>query len=156
MINKEQILKFSWDVNDLLSQYVVIHDDIFKTSIRHVIPIPGIFKAIDFESRLTKVKNIISELKKCDSEIGFLIENTNEQEREYFDLLSKYVSALIETVSYLKIVVGTLYAKSQKFADSNYDWKNYKSDLARYKQSVRNYLVIGEQLNEFFEKIKYG
>ena len=154
MTNKEQIIELSWNVNDLLSQYVAIHDDIFKTSIRHAIPIPGIFKAIDFGAHLGKVENIIPELENCDSKIKLVVENLSGQEREYLDLLSQYVGALIETVNRLKIVVSALYAKSQSFVNSNYDWKNYKSDLAKYEQSVQDYLVIGGRLNELFEKVK--
>ncbi len=154
MTNKEQIIELSWNTNDLLSQYVAIHDDIFKTSIRHAIPIPGIFKVIDFGAHLGKVENIIPELENCDSKIKSLAENVSDQEREYLDLLSQYVGALIETVSCLKVVVGALYAKSQSFTNSNYDWKNYKSDLAKYEQSVKDYMVIGGRLNELFEKVK--
>ena len=154
MTNKEQIIELSWNANDLLSQYVAIHDDIFKTSIRHTIPIPGIFKAIDFGAHLRKIENIIPELENCDSKIKLVVENLSGQEREYLDLLSQYVGALIETVSHLKIVVSALYAKSQSFVNSNYDWKNYKSDLAKYEQSVQDYLVIGGRLNELFEKVK--
>lgn len=139
MTNKEQITELSWNVNDLLSQYVAIHDDIFKTSIRHAIPIPGIFKAIDFGTHLGKVKNIIPELENCDNKIKSLAENISGQEREYLDLLSRYVSSLIETVSRLKVVVSALYDKSQSFVNSSYDWKNYKSDLAKYEQSVQDY-----------------
>ena len=154
MANKEQIVELSWNVNDLLSQYVAIHDDIFKTSIRHAIPIPGIFKAIDFGAHLEKVKNIIPELENCDNKIKALIESTSDQEREYLDLLSRYVGALFETVSRLKIVVGALYDKSQSFVNSSYDWQNYKSDLAKYEQSVQGYMAIGGRLNELFERVK--
>ena len=154
MANKEQIVELSWNVNDLLSQYVAIHDDIFKTSIRHAIPIPGIFKAIDFGAHLGKIENIIPELENCDNKIKSVVENVDGQEREYLDLLSKYTNALIETASRLKIVVGALYAKSQSFVNSNYDWKNYKSDLAKYEQSVQDYMAIGGRLNELFEKVK--
>ncbi|MDZ4722366.1 MAG: hypothetical protein SGI97_00420 [candidate division Zixibacteria bacterium] len=154
MKNKGQIVEFSWNVNDLLSQYVAIHDNVFKASIRHVIPIPGIFKAIDFGAHLGKVENIIFELENSDNKIKSFAENVSGQEREYLDLLFQYVDALVETVSRLKIVLGALYAKSQSFANSNYDWKNYKSDLAKYEQSVQDYMAIGGHLNELFEKIK--
>ena len=154
MSNKEQIIGLSWNINDLLSQYVAIHDDIFKTSIRHAIPIPGIFKAIDFGAHLKKIEKIIPELENCDNRIKSVTENVSGQEREYLDLLSKYTNALIETASLLKVVVSALYDKSQSFVNSNYDWKNYKSDLAKYEQSVQNYMVIGGRLNELFEKVK--
>lgn len=154
MTNKEQIIELSWNTNDILSQYVAIHDDIFKTSIRHAIPIPWIFKAIDFGAHLGKIENIVPELENCDSKIKLFAENVSGQEREYLDLLSQYVSALIEAVSRLKIVVSALYAKSQSFVNSNYDWKNYKSDLAKYERSVQDYMAIGGRLNELFEKVK--
>lgn len=154
MSNKEQITELSWNVNDLLSQYVTIHDNVFRISIRHAIPIPGIFKAIDFGAHLGKIENIIPELENCYSKIKSLTEKINDQEREYLDLLSQYVDALIETISRLKVVVGALYAKSQSFINSNYDWKNYKSDLAKYEQSVQNYMAIGGRLNKLFEKVK--
>lgn len=154
MPNKEQIIELSWNVNDLLSRYVAIHDDIFKTSIRHAIPIPGIFKPIDFDAHLKNIVNIIPELENCDNKIKFIADNANGQEREYLDLLSKYTNALIVTASCLKVVVGALYDKSQSFANSNYDWKNYKGDLAKYEQSVQNYMAIGGRLNELFEKVK--
>ncbi len=154
MTNKEQITELSWNVNDLLSQYVAIHDDVFKTSIRHAIPIPGIFKPIDFGAHLGKIENIIPQLVNCDNKIKSFAENLNGQEREYIDLLSKYSDALIETVNHLRIVVGALYDKSQGFVNSNYDWKNYKSDLAKYEQSVQDYMAIGGRLNELFEKVK--
>lgn len=153
-MDKERIIKLSWDVNDLLSQYVAIHDDVFKTSIRHIIPIPGIFKAIDFGVHLARVENIIPELENCDNKIKALAGNFEGQEREYLDLLSRYANALIETVSRLKIVLGALYAKSQSFVNSNYEWKNYKDDLANYEKSVQGYLVVGGRLNELFEKVK--
>lgn len=154
MTNKEKILELSWNTNDLLSQYVAIHDDVFKTSIRHIIPIPGIFKAIDFGEHLKKIENIIPELENCDKEIKSLVGDLTSDEREHLDLLSKYVGALIETVSRFKIVLGALYAKSQSFANSNYDWKNYKNDLAKYEEAVQNYMAFGGKLNDSFQKIK--
>ena len=155
MTNKEEIIELSWNVNDLLSQYVAIHDEVFKTSIRHAIPIPGIFKKIDFGVHLGKVENIIPELKNCDNKIKSLVKNESDKEKEYLDILSQYTGALIETVSRLKVVVGALYAKSQSFANSNYDWKNYKNDLAKYEQSVKDYMTIGGNLNELFDKFKH-
>ena len=154
MNSKEKIVELSWNVNNLLSQYIAIHDDVFETSIRNIIPIPGIFKVIDFGAYIQKTENIIPELENCDSKIKSLADNFSGEEREYLDLLSKYVGALIETVSRLKVVLDALYAKSQSFINSNYDWSNYKIDLAKYEQSVQNYLIVGGRLNELFQKIK--
>lgn len=152
MGNKEDVTKLSWEVNGLLSQYVVIHDDVFKTSIHHIIPIPGIFKAIDFSAHFAKMESILTELDNSSYRIKSLSESLSDQDHVYLNLLSEYVCALIVTVSLLKVVVGALHAKSQSFINSNYDWKNYNGDLAQYERSVQDYLLIGGRLNEMFEK----
>lgn len=153
MSKSGQIVEFSLSVNDLLSQYIEIHDDIFKTSIRRIIPIPGIFKAIDFEGHLTKSEHIGLVLANRQAEILSLIIRSEGLEREYLDLLNTYVEKLIETVGHLKVVLRALYAKSRSFKDSNYDWSNYKEDLARYEQSVDDYLAIGGILNDSFQRL---
>lgn len=44
----DDLIRKSFDVRDILTQYTKIHNDIFKSSLRRIIPIPGVFKAIDF------------------------------------------------------------------------------------------------------------
>ena len=100
------------------------------------------------------IENIIIELRNSDSKIMFLAKNGSNQELEYLDLFSKYVGALIQTGVRLKVVLGALYAKSQNFVNSNYNWKDYKSDLEKYEKSIQDYLTIGGNLNALFEKIR--
>ena len=40
-----------YQVYSILNRYIVIHDAIFKFSLRKAIPIPGVFKAIDYGLR---------------------------------------------------------------------------------------------------------
>ena len=42
------VIMLAANVNDILSRYILIHDQIIKFSIRKLIPIPGLFKAIPF------------------------------------------------------------------------------------------------------------
>ena len=42
------VITLAANVNDILSRYILIHDQIIKFSIRKLIPIPGLFKAIPF------------------------------------------------------------------------------------------------------------
>ena len=148
------LVDVSWKVHDLLSEYVRIHDKAFKTSIRHAMPIPGIFKAIDFGVLEQEAMALLPKFQNSKAEIDVLLPNYEGAEMQYLELLSEYAEALINTVNHLVVVLSALYAKSQGFVNSNYDWKNYKSDLAQYEKSVKNYQVIGRKLNEFFERIK--
>lgn len=154
MVEKAKIVDVSWRVNDLLSKYVGIHNKTFKTSIRHTIPIPGIFKAIDFGALEQEAVSLLPKFQNCKAEIDELLPNCGNTEKQYLKLLSSYMEALINTVNYFVVVLSALYAKSQSFVNSDYDWKNYKSDLAKYERSVQEYQVIGAKLNELFERIK--
>ena len=153
MSHSGQIIEISQNINSFLSQYIEIHDDIFKTSIRRIIPIPGIFKAIDFEGHLKKSESISNGFENCQTEIKSLLVSLGDSEQEYLNLLNDYAERLILTVSLLKVVLSALQAKSRSFKNSNYDWSNYKEDLARYEQSVSEYLEIGGDLNDMFQKL---
>lgn len=58
----QQITSLAYQVNDILSRYVVIHDAIFKSSIRKILPIPGLFKAIDYGSHYHELDDLHSDL----------------------------------------------------------------------------------------------
>jgi hypothetical protein len=151
MAIRSKIVEFSWLVHDLLSQYIEVHDDVFKFSMRHAIPIPGIFKPIDFNGHLIKAERIRWQLEEINDGIIGMGNDIEGLEGEYLKVLSKYIRDLIETIIKLKVVLGALYAKSQSFVNSSYNWDNYKNDLAAYEQSVSNYMAIGKELNELFQ-----
>ena len=154
MTSKDEIINISREINDLLSVYVAIHDDVFKFSIRHALPIPGIFKSIDFGSHIANIEIVASALKRHAQRISMLIARVDREEKDYLSLLLQYAFALIETGDRFETVLKALYAKSQSFVNSNYDWKNYKNDLAKYEEAVQNYMAFGGKLNDSFQKIK--
>jgi len=105
MNSKQQLMEMSLNVNNLLLQYVAIHNDVFKTSIRRIIPLPFIFNTIDFEGHHGKAENILSQLEEANASIGKILCEYDAVEREYLELLSQYVTALIETVKRLKTIL---------------------------------------------------
>ena len=57
-------------VDEILKSYIEVHNDIFKSSIRRVIPLPGFFQAINYENHYNvlnglgkKLQIIISDIK---------------------------------------------------------------------------------------------
>ena len=74
------------NVNDILSRYILIHDQIIKFSIRKLIPIPGLFKAIPFCTH--------------ENDLDALLHRTNNSQLvHYGELLSK-----MKTNSHILIV----------------------------------------------------
>jgi len=150
-MDNKQIIDVSIKINDLLLQYVATHDDIFKTSIRKIIPLPFIFKKIDYQACYRMADNILSQLVENDLLISKMYSICDESQKKYLELLSQYVRALINTVDLLKSLSSSLYAKSERLA--TYSWKQYKIELAQYESSVQEYSSFGKRLNELYNTI---
>ena len=150
-MDNKQIVEVSVKINNLLSQYVKTHDDIFKNSIRNVIPLLFIFKKIDFQVCYKNLEDISSKLKENDLLINKMSSDCDERQKKYLEVLSEYVKALIRAVELLKFISSSLYAKSEHL--TTYNWKQYKEELARYESAVQEYRSIGSRLNELYDKI---
>lgn len=150
---KNELKSIAVEVNGLLGKYITIHDAVFKFSWRKIIPLPFIFKAIDFNNLHNQAKQILSELETCNQRIDTLIENTTQKERRFARFLSEYCMALIETVSLLKEILYQLYLKGEN--SNKYSLSEYNKQCALYKDAVSNYTSMGSQLNELYQEL-YG
>ena len=153
-MTQDQIADISWRSHDLLLEYIAIHDKAFQRSIRHVIPIPGIFKAIDFGALEDQSSTLISKLQNCKTELESILPDYSGVEREYLKLFNTYTDAVINTVKKLNVILSGLYANSQGFLGPLItDRKNYRNDLAKYHESVSEYQRIGEEINMLSKKL---
>lgn len=150
---KNELKSIAVQVNELLSRYVMIHDAIFKFSWRKIIPLPFIFKAIDFNNLHSQAKQILSELETCNQRIDSLIEDATQKESRFAHFLSEYCMALIETVSLLKEILYQLHLKGE--SSNKYSLSEYNKQCDLYKNAVNNYTSMGSQLNELYQEL-YG
>lgn len=149
---KNNLQTISIKVNDLLTRYITIHDAIFKFSFRKIIPLPFIFKKIDFQSHHRETESILEQLNDCRGIIDKMVSSYSGSEREYLEVLSEYVIALVDTVNLLKIILEELYEKSQN--SKQYNYKQYKKDLVLYERAVQKYMNLGQKLNALYQKVK--
>ena len=129
------------EVHEVLTRYIQIHNDVFKSSIQRVIPIPGIFQSMDYgkhHSDLTELTN----------ELEALISGAVSDD-EFAGALREYAQALFQTISSLRDICGKLYEKSQGDLNS-YPKSQYEADLAKYHSYERTYQALGERLNQYF------
>jgi|GEM_PF-592005 len=122
-------------VNEILQEYVAIHDQIFKPSLRKFIHIPGIFKPIDFGTHFKDLDALSNELKEVTVSI--------EQEDQH-TVFQEYVTALLSTIEKLRFLCENLLAKSK---GNSYSVEEYNSDVASYQDLVAEYRAIGSKLN---------
>jgi hypothetical protein len=111
--------------------------------LRKAIPIPGLFKPIDYGQYFRELDSLSSELGKlaisASSKAG--IPSVFEQ----------YVTALLNTIQFLRDMCRRLYDKSQGDLQS-YTIGQYESDVTTYEGLVEKYRPLGSALNESIRK----
>ena len=136
-------------VNNLLTKYIQLHNRLFKFSIKKIIPIPFIFKPIDFNKFSYEINEVLDGLKWCYRErSNFPMSNQN---KELMIIMEKYIFTLILTLEQLLLVSENLRNKAN---GEVYDFKIYKQDVDRYNELVEKYRYLGKQLNMLWNKNK--
>jgi hypothetical protein len=146
VIIREKISDLSLDVNDFLRGYVYVHDYVFAGSIRHIIPIPFFFKAIDFAKALSAIELADLGLEKSVTTARQLIESSNVVQAEYLQLMIEYVVALRTTINLFRVILIGLDAKL--IDRGAYNWRTYRRDVAAYKESIAVYVSLGGPLKQ--------
>jgi hypothetical protein len=148
---KKELNLIAVKINSLLTQYVEVHDTVFKFSLRKIIPLPFIFKAIDFDNLRYRAEQIIVDLNTCNQHICDFIEK-GLSEKHFACFLSEYCQALINAVSLLKSILYQLYLKSQR--SSEYTWGKYDEQMKLYNKAVNMYTDMGNELNRLYAEFK--
>lgn len=148
MTNREELIELSNRVFLLLTQYVEIHDTVFKFSIRKALPIPFIFQPIDFGKLHENLTKISEEFKDCLKNIkkhNITLEKNSNPESAFAKQLAAYVIALQLTVQKLLEILKGLHINS--LGTTQYSKTAYKQDLEEYQELVNSYAKVGLVLN---------
>ena len=132
-----------YQVHAILERYIAIHDKIFKFSLRKAIPIPGLFKPIDYGQHFRELDTLVSAFKQL------VISTSNRAEVP--GVFQQYITALLKTMQFLRDMCKRLYDKSQNVLQS-YTMDQYKSDVTTYEELVEKYRLLGSTLNEYIQK----
>lgn len=142
------------NVNDILSRYIVIHNQIMKFSVRRILPIPGLFKAIPYCTHEHSLATLLGDLAAVDGRISELLTGLPESaqaEGEFVGVLAQYATALTDTISQLHDISAELCSKSR--GKGHYPYRRYRRDMDSYQESVEHYLRIGQQLNTLHRRM---
>ncbi len=125
-------------VNTILHEYAAIHDSIFKFSWRKALPIPGLFKPIDFGAHVKHLSRLASKLGAISSAL--------KADSEPLAGSREYAAALLKTVQALRDICGRFYEKSQGNPGA-YPMAEYNADLKAYEGLVNRCQELGVALN---------
>jgi hypothetical protein len=132
-----------FQVHAILERYIAIHDKIFKFSLRKAIPIPGLFKPIDYGQHFRELDTLVSALEQ--------LAISKSIKAKVPSVFQQYVTALLKTIQFLRDMCKRLYDKSQGDLQS-YIMDQYKSDVTTYEELVEKYRLLGSTLNEYIQK----
>lgn len=137
-------------VNDVITDYIRVHDDVFTVSARRIIPIPGVFEAIDFKSHVYRLRKHLQALASVDGEIETLLGQgvRDSKVRSFVLRLKDYNLALSRTLVYFEAISQNLYKKSRN--PTHYSWDTYNKDFDTYQESIDEYRRLGVALNEAY------
>lgn len=126
-----------YQVHVVLQQYLAIHNDIFKFSLRRVIPIPGIFQVIDYGLHCRDLDLLISSLGQ--------ISICPCSGAKFEIVFQQYVAALLQVMQSLRYLCGRLHDKGE-VKSSGYRYNEYNSDLKVYEDFVAKFSALRSTL----------
>lgn len=145
------VRKIGLNVHSVLSRYVSVHNEVYRFSFRKVLPIPGLFKAIDFRHLQSLLSGLIDELDACEQEIALVAENRSlaAAESACLPALRSFASALSATLDRLHYICRQLYERSQ--GSTAYTRRQFKADSQEYDALVQQYGAAAARLNPLFD-----
>ena len=150
---RDRAIELAITVNDILTSYIEVHNDVFKVSGRRIVPIPGYFEAINFKQHVETLENLCAKLGQIDQDITRWIGNgvKNPEARDFLIALRSYSKALSDAIKKFESISRQLYKKSQD--PDSYVWKSYSKDLEKYEKAIERYRLLGQSLNESYKRL---
>lgn len=149
---REQIKNLAYSVNDGLTIYITIHDKIFKEAATFKSFLKNIFgRAVPMSQLLQDAETVIPLWNGITEKIALFGRDANssmdEDERYYFEILSRYAQAVNETVVALVERQRLLNERSKGGHDNSVSWKVYQDAERTYQSAIQKYVAIGQELN---------
>ena len=153
MSQREHLRELALKVSQGLTAYIAVYNAIFEEAAT----VKSLFKNLsgsgvpmsklleDSEALVPLWDGISEELEDFKS-TDYLV--LSEDERGFFDVLSRYVEALHKTVIALVERQRLMNEGAKGGRNNPMTWSAYQEQETLYRQSVDEYMTIGEELNE--------
>lgn len=147
-VTRIQIDALAQMVSGLQDEFGRAVDEVFRFSLRRLIPIPGIYKPADFKSGIYVSEYVLFKLDDATGAIASMRAQCDEIESSYLDLLSEYVTKFGQSVQLFKEMLERL---DRKASDPAFDYpkSEYDGDLLVYEDAVRRHWSVGDRLTGF-------
>lgn len=149
---RAQIKNIAYLANDGLTAYITIHDKIFKEAATLRSFIKNIFgRAVPMSQLLRDGETLIPLWNGITEKIASFGRDANssldEDERYYFEILSRYAQTVNDTVVVLVERQRLLNERSKGGHDNPVNWNVYQVAERIYQSAIQKYMKIGQELN---------
>ena len=94
-ITRKELIALSWEVQDALNQSIVLHDRFSNPPWRSLVPIPGVYKPVDYASLDKGLSNIIESLSVVNNRVSeFRHGRLGRKEQDCLNAISSFIDAL--------------------------------------------------------------
>jgi hypothetical protein len=134
-------------VNDLLTQYVELHNNFLKSAGTF----SSLFKKVDFRKLAGDIYFLFEKFRDEKFKLDDLQkQNGNEKEKQFAKCLFLYTKSLTETVHLLFIMAHTLQEKAE---GNKLSFQEHMENDKKYKNSIQVYTKLGEELNNLYRTL---
>lgn len=152
MNQRDEIREIASAVNDGLTVYIATHDAIFREGSTLKSLLKNIFgRAVPMSTLLEESERLLplwhAIHKRIEDFRRSAYSSLSQEEKRYFDILSRYVEAVRETVAVLVDRQRLLNQGSISGPSNPLTREALQQKERIYRESVRQYMAIGEELN---------
>ncbi len=143
----EQLKNEALIVNDLLTEYICLHNLFLKSSGTFL----SLFKKVNFSLLSGDAYIVFGKLQAEKDKISKLKENISKNnEREFAECLFLYSKALTETANLLFLL---LHALKEKADGNSLSFNEHMENNKKYKKAIDVYVVYGKELNRLYASL---
>lgn len=145
------------DSNKFYTDYASIYNDCYKFSLRKIVPLPFIFKKIDYKGHSDKLSRILKELKRIEFKMEYIMKKNKKDIqkaglRDLVNMLTEYVRDFWMLVSKLESIIDRLSQQAE--GEMKFPSWEYSRMLDEYQREIRIFNTTRESTLNLLNDVK--
>ncbi|OGZ31685.1 MAG: hypothetical protein A3H02_01295 [Candidatus Niyogibacteria bacterium RIFCSPLOWO2_12_FULL_41_13] len=145
-------------LENVTTRYLDVHRNLFKFSLRRILPIPGLFEKIDYQALLVELQDIkshliveMSRLKRTGLAAADVI---TENDKSFLSTSLSYTKKIIEAIVCLIGIIEKLHKKT--LGDRTYTRQQYQTEVSSWERLDKEATSLYDQMARAYNPNIYG
>ena len=151
MTQNKQLKQQATEINDLLTEQIAVNDELFRFSVRKAIPLPFIFKKIDYSALHERAAQALEHSQSVAQNLEEIEVEIDESEDKFYRALREYHNSLTHVFDCLVMILDKLKRKAADGYD--YPHRYHQQDVEEYERVKEHCYKLGKQLQQQYELV---